>query len=214
VKNGKNKSLSVFGITVLFFVLAWDGTAVVEAGCLIKLKNGQEIKTGHCYEEGGRVFINRFGGYVAVNKSEIAEMASAEIPIRTPAAPAQKDASADATSAGTAKVASKSTKPEPNSKEKLEAEIRKKEQELNLAMRYKNMNCGQGYAAAANAAPDPHVPKTNQGVVSEKTANAFQKHVETKVQAYKADSHCRYNTERVSEIEQELEQLKQKRETL
>ena len=57
-------------------MLAW-GTAVhAQTGCLVKLKNGREIKTQNCFEKDDQVYTYRYGGYVVYPKSEVAEITS------------------------------------------------------------------------------------------------------------------------------------------
>jgi hypothetical protein len=50
--------------------------------------------------------------------------------------------------------------------------------------------------------------------VSEKTAQAFQNHVESKVQAFKANESCGFYNRQIPKMEAKLEELKQKRELM
>jgi hypothetical protein len=213
MKKRRVKGPFLFGAAFLLIIFSLADTAFAAMGCYIKLKNGREIKASHCYEEGNQVFINRFGGYIAVNKSEVVEIASADVPSSAAADPALKDPTAASTTP-TKKAPSESTKTEPTEKEKLDKEIADKEKILKLTLNSQMIYCGQAAQASANISPDPHVPKTNQATVSAKTGEAFQKHVESKVQAYKANSSCEYYNNKVPKLDQELEQLKQKRDSL
>ena len=71
--------------------------------------------------------------------------------------------------------------------------------------------CSDGAIASANISPAPNIPNANFTHVSEETGDAFVKHVEEKVHAYKANRNCQYYLELIPELEAKLEELKEKR---
>jgi hypothetical protein len=74
--------------------------------------------------------------------------------------------------------------------------------------------CGQAAEATAKSISPPNIPRANQSRVSEKTAQAFQNHIEHKVQAYRANESCEYYNRKIPKLESQLDELKQKRDLL
>jgi len=70
-----------------------------------------------------------------------------------------------------------------------------------LKMRKESMEIYCWQAASAKVSAAPNLPQANQARVSEKTGKQFQTHVQSTVDAFKANSTCDYYKRKVAELE-------------
>lgn len=202
--------LMVFG-TAFLLMFAGSRTARAEMKeCVVKLTTGREIRAGHCYEKGDQVFMYRYGGYVGVPKSTVAEIAT--VAVNESVAPTRQDVPADAApdeSRNVGKAFSKSKKREKTEAEKLDEKIAGMEQSIKLHRNSQLIYCGQ--AATTEISPEPHIPNASQAIVSEATADAFTRNIQSRVAAHRANESCDFYSRKIPDLEQQLEELKRER---
>jgi hypothetical protein len=183
----------------------------------IKLKNGKVITTSNYYEKNGCIYIQKYGGYMGIDRSEVEEVSSDESPAaisRQETAAVSKNGAHESNAAlsnsdsrNSRQTPAKSGDPVAKEDKERAHKIASLESQLKNARTRAALNCGQAEEIRENMPPAPPTPK---GVsrVSEKTAKQFQKHVEDKVREAKASSSCDYHTKRVAELEEELKAIK------
>lgn len=205
----KTSTRVTMGGAAFLLVLACGASAVAQSGeCVVKLTTGREIKARHCYEKGDQVFMYRYGGYVGVPKSTVANVSTVAVDEPAPASTPQAPPALSAVEAR--RAASKSKKREKTEAEKLDEKIAGMERSIKLHQDSQLIYCGQ--AAAIEISPEPHIPNANQAIVSEATADAFTKNIQSRVDSHRANESCDFYKRKIPNLERQLEELKRERE--
>lgn len=195
------QTLSMVAAVVFLGITLLADTACSAARYRIILKNGNAIGTDHYEYRGDTILLSKPGGLFGFNRADVArieqeptdegEMAG------TPEPAAPRKAEPKAAKRAVAKGESSGTD--------REAKIAACQRALQLARNSMEISCSR--EAGAQVSAPPNLPQANQIAITEKTAEQFRKHVESKVVAIKAGSSCDYHKRKVAKLERECSGL-------
>ncbi|MCE5212190.1 MAG: hypothetical protein LLG40_11595 [Deltaproteobacteria bacterium] len=192
-------------IFMVFAICFWGAaffTAPAYSDYRIILKNGETISVRNYEMDGDNIVFNKYGGMVSFSRSEVAKIEKDFIEENT-------DTAEDPEQTMTERISKKSKQKSGQKSEDPRDERQKKIAECQriLKMRKESMEIYCWQAASAKVSAAPNLPQANQARVSEKTGKQFQTHVQSTVDAFKANSTCDYYKRKVAELEKECSEL-------